>query len=64
VVITTDQPRSSASDGDFTPLVFAQKGRNSAESLYKKTSRKNAEFLYGFMMPQFFNIKKKDFFLR
>jgi hypothetical protein len=25
VVITTDQPRSSASDDDFTPLVFAQK---------------------------------------
>jgi hypothetical protein len=44
VVITTDQPRSSAFDDNFTPLVFAQKSWNSAESLYKKHQEKMQSF--------------------
>jgi hypothetical protein len=59
MAITTGQPRSLASDDDFTPPPWFL---HCAESLYQKTSRKNFEFSHGFMMPQFF-IKKKRLFL-
>jgi hypothetical protein len=59
---TTGQTRSSDSDDNFTPLVFEKSLKHCWKFISKNTSRKNAQFLHGFMMPQFF-IKKKHFFL-